>query len=67
MKQPGQIPIDPANEHGMGGPGKKENPSGKIGGKSGQPPSPLREEDDVEDGDFATPKRDRDDEDDQPL
>jgi hypothetical protein len=67
MKQPGQMPIDPANEHGMGGPGKKENPPGKIGGKSGQPPPPPCEEDDVEDGDFATPKRDCDDEDDQPL
>jgi hypothetical protein len=30
------------------------------------PPAPI-EDDDVEDGDIATPKRDRNDEDDQPL
>ena len=60
----------------MGGTGKKgEGP--KEGPKQGlkkddgkskkKPPSPA-EDDDIEDGDFATPKRDRSDgDDDQPL
>jgi hypothetical protein len=65
MKRPGKIPINPTNEHDMGGAGKKE--PGKVGGKPGKRPPPPREDDDVEDGDIATPKRDRNDEDDQPL
>jgi len=59
----------------MGGTGKdnappknqSKNPSRKIDGdKSGNPPPAATEDDDSEDGDFATPKRDRYD-DDQPL
>ncbi len=51
----------------MGGTGKNIEPPGKDAGKSKKPPArPI--EDDVEDGDFATPKRDRSDgEDDQPV
>lgn len=47
----------------MSGFGKKTEPSktGKPTGKSKPPPKP-NEDDDYEDGDFATPKRDRDDE-----
>ena len=41
-------------------PGKKDDKSGKL------PPKPV-EDDDEEDGDIATPKRDRTGEDDQPL
>jgi len=52
----------------MGGTGKtgkkRENPN-KTDGKSKKPP-PV-EDDDVEDGDIATPKRDRSGDDDQPL
>jgi hypothetical protein len=60
MKRPRKIPTNPADEHDMAG-ARKEKP-GKVGGKSGKP---FREDDDFEDGDIATPKRDRNDEDDQ--
>ena len=51
----------------MGGTGKRtENPN-KDDGKPKKPPPPPVEDDDIEDGDFATPKRDRNDEDDRPL
>jgi hypothetical protein len=51
----------------MGGTGKKTERPAKDEDKSRKtPPRPI-EDDDIEDGDFATPKRDRDDEDDQPL
>ena len=49
----------------MGGAGKQEQPREKVGGKPNMPP-PL-EDDDIEDGDIATPKQDRYGEDDQPL
>lgn len=39
----------------------------KDDGKSGKLPPASIEDDDNEDGDFATPKRDRDGDDDQPL
>ena len=53
----------------MGNTGKKSEPAKKADDKSKkQPPSPLRaEEDDYEDGDIATPKRDRYGNDDEPL
>jgi len=51
----------------MGGAGKQEQPPGKIGGKPNKPPPSPLEDDDVEDGDIATPKQDRNSEDDQPL
>jgi len=50
----------------MGGTGKKSEKPSKDDGKSKKPPPPV-EDDDYEDGDFATPKRDRNDEDDRPL
>jgi hypothetical protein len=57
----------------MGGTGKKRELPEKVGlptktgGKSKKPPPAGTEEDDYEDGDIATPKRDRYGEDDQPL
>jgi hypothetical protein len=51
----------------MGGTSKKPD-KGKTAKDGGQkPPPPTAVEDDDEDGDFATPKRDRYGEDDQPL
>ena len=50
----------------MGGTGKKSELPNKDLGKPKKPPPPA-EDDDVEDGDFATPKRDRNGDDDQPL
>ena len=37
------------------------------GGKPKQPPLPKTDDDDYEDGDIATPKKDRDGNDDEPL
>ena len=52
----------------MGGTGKNIAPPGKEDGKAKTPPAPPTEDGDVEDGDFATPKRDRSDgNDDQPV
>ena len=51
----------------MGGTSKKSE-KGKTTGDGGKKPLPkVVEEDDEEDGDFATPKRDRDGDDDQPI
>jgi hypothetical protein len=50
----------------MGGTGKKELPK-KDSSKPTSPPPPPIEDDDFEDGDIATPKRDRHGDDDQPL
>jgi hypothetical protein len=55
-------------EVNMGGIGKKSEHPNKDDGKSKKPPPAPIEDDDTEDGDFATPKRDRTDgTDDQPL
>jgi hypothetical protein len=51
----------------MGGFRKKTEPPNKDDGKSKKPPPAPVEEDDIEDGDFATPKRDRYGNDDEPL
>jgi hypothetical protein len=57
----------------MGGTGKKRELPNKVGlpnktgGKSKKPPAVAPEDDDDEDGDIATPKRDRNGDDDQPL
>ena len=51
----------------MGGFRKKTEPPKKDDGKSKKPPPAPVEEDDIEDGDFATPKRDRYGNDDEPL
>ena len=51
----------------MGGTGKNSELPTKEDDKSGKsPPRPIQD-DDFEDGDFATPKRDRHGDDDQPL
>jgi hypothetical protein len=51
----------------MGGTGKNKERPKKDGDKPRKsPPAPI-EDDDVEDGDIATPKRDRHGDDDQPL
>jgi len=51
----------------MGGTGKKSEPPKKVDDKSKKPPPAPIEDDDCEDGDIATPKRDRYGDDDQPL
>ena len=51
----------------MGGIGKKGDPPKKEDAKPEKPPPKPAEDDDVEDGDFATPKRDRHGDDDEPL
>jgi hypothetical protein len=47
--------------------GKKSELPKKGDGKSKKPPPAPVEDDDYEDGDIATPKRDRTGDDDQPL
>lgn len=51
----------------MGRTGKKGALPKKDDDKSAKSPPAAVEEEDYEDGDFATPKRDRNDEDDRPL
>ena len=52
----------------MAGNGKNDELPGNNAGKSKKPPRPAPiEDDDIEDGDIATPKRDRSDDDNQPL
>ena len=52
----------------MGRSGKKNSElPGKDDGQPKKPPVRPVEDDDFEDGDFATPKRDRQDDDNQPL
>jgi hypothetical protein len=52
----------------MGGTGKKSEHPPQDDGKSKKPPLRPIKDDDVEDGDFATPKSDRTDgNDDQPI
>jgi hypothetical protein len=51
----------------MGGTRKKNELPGKSEGKPKKPPPAPIEDDDIENGDIATPKRDRDGDDDQPL
>jgi hypothetical protein len=51
----------------MGGTGKKDQPPSKTKSKSKEPPPVPIADDDIEDGDMATPKRDRYGNDDEPL
>jgi hypothetical protein len=51
----------------MGGIGKKGEPPKPEDNKPVKPPPRPAEDDDFEDGDFATPKRDRYGDDDQPI
>jgi hypothetical protein len=59
--------IRPIEGDTMGGIGKRPEHPNKDDDKSGKPPPAPVEDDDIEDGDIATPKRDRYGEDDQPL
>jgi hypothetical protein len=66
--RPRSTPIEGKN---MGGIGKKGKLAKKLAGKDDDkakkpPPAPI-DDDDIEDGDIATPKRDRYGDDDQPL
>ncbi len=47
--------------------GQKGEVPNKHDGKSKKPPPASIEDDDIEDGDIATPKRDRSGNDDEPL
>ena len=52
----------------MGNAGKKNEPPKKADDKAKKPPPPpSTDDDDFEDGDMATPKRDRYGNDDEPL
>jgi hypothetical protein len=53
----------------MGSSGRKDEPSKKADeqAKKAPPPPPAAADDDYEDGDIATPKRDRYGSDDEPL
>jgi hypothetical protein len=51
----------------MCGIGKKSEPSKQADDKEKKPPAKPVEDDDTEDGDIATPKRDRYGTDDEPL
>jgi hypothetical protein len=51
----------------MGGTGKNKELPGKKEKKANKAPASPVEDDDREDGDFATPKRDRQGNDDEPL
>jgi hypothetical protein len=50
----------------MGRTRQKGEPPGKPDGKSKKKPAPI-EDDDTEDGDITTPKRDQSGDDDEPL
>lgn len=64
---PRETSNHPTQRNDMGSPGKNSKLPDKDGGKPKEPPSRPLEDDDFEDGDFATPKRDRQDDDNQPL
>jgi hypothetical protein len=51
----------------MSNAGKKNEPPAKADDKSKKPPPKPIEDEDIEDGDIATPKRDRYGNDDEPL
>ena len=51
----------------MGKTGQKSEPPKTKDDKTKKPPPAEREDDDYEDGDIATPKRDRHGDDDEPL
>ena len=59
--------LMPAKRNQMGGTGKKNEPPKKGDDKSKKPEHVPVEDDDYEDGDMATPKRDRTGDDDEPL
>ncbi|SIN96374.1 hypothetical protein SAMN05443247_01031 [Bradyrhizobium erythrophlei] len=51
----------------MGGIGRRNEPPKQGDDKPKKPPPPPVEDDEIEDGDIATPKRDRYGNDDEPL
>ena len=51
----------------MGGIGRSNEPPKQGDDKPKKPPPPPIEDDEIEDGDIATPKRDRNGDDDEPL
>ena len=51
----------------MGGIGRRSEPLKQGDDKPKKPPPPPVEDDEIEDGDIATPKRDRSGNDDEPL
>jgi hypothetical protein len=61
--------ILPIKGNNMGGIGKKSEPPKKEDDKAKKPPPPVPADDDdlFDDGDIATPKRDRYGDDDQPI
>jgi hypothetical protein len=63
----GWLSLHPLKGQNMGANGKKGELPNKDDGKPKKPPPAPVEEDDFEDGDIATPKRDRHGDDDQPL
>jgi hypothetical protein len=63
----GKRSIFPIKGNDMDGTGKNRKLPGEDDGKEKKPPPAPAEDDDYEDGDFATPKRDRNGDDDQPL
>jgi hypothetical protein len=61
-------PVEPAKRNDMAGNGKKSEPPKQDNDKPKKPQKPPAEDDDdYEDGDIATPKRDRHGNDDEPL
>ena len=60
-------PAAAAKRSDMGGNGKKNEPARQDNDKPVKPKGPPVEDDDYEDGDIATPKRDRHGNDDEPL
>jgi hypothetical protein len=65
---PGKVALNHSKVNPMGKAGKSKGPPEKADHKSKKPPpSPPAEDDDIEDGDIATPKRDRYGNDDEPL
>jgi hypothetical protein len=63
----GQTPIHPIKGTYMGGIGRESKPLKEDDDKSKKPPPAPLEDDECEDGDIATPKRDRSGNDDEPL
>jgi hypothetical protein len=62
-----RTPVDPVKRNQMGGIGRRSDPPKQGDDKSKKPPPPPVDDDEFEDGDIATPKRDRHGNDDEPL
>ena len=60
-------PVDPAKRCDMGGNGNRREPPKQDNDKPKKPQKPPVDDEDYEDGDIATPKRDRHGNDDEPL